>query len=144
MWEGGLRVHVELQTSTRAQLENREQDQGSSEIRQEPTEQGPRACGWLPLVHAHANGATPAVMVRLPPKPELVPNRWAAGERVEVNFSLLTAFATWCKPEAAILWGETSCNIAQLHSCQILLVLFLLVLFLLVHSKGILPCHQLQ
>ena len=89
MWEGGLRVYVELQTSTRAQLEDCEQDRGSSEIRQEPTEQGPRARGWLPLVHAHANGAAPAVMFRLPPKPELVPSRWAAGERVEVT--LLTS-----------------------------------------------------
>ena len=103
MWEGGLRLHVELQTSARAQLENREQDQRSSEIRQEPTEQGPRARGWLPLVHAHANGATPAVMLRMPPKPELVPSRWAAGERVEVNSCLLAALAMHCKHDSAIV-----------------------------------------
>ena len=82
MWEGGLRIYVELQTPSEAQLGK--QDQGSSEIRQRRPEQGTRPCGWLPLVHALANGDAPAVTVRLPPKPELVPSRWTAGERVEV------------------------------------------------------------
>ena len=106
MWEGGLRIHVELQTSPGARPGNREQDQERSELRQDSPEQGTRPCGWLPLVHAHANGAAPAVMVRLPPKPELVPSRWAAGERVEVVSYLLLAFATQCKPASAIAWAR--------------------------------------
>lgn len=119
MWEGGLRIHVELQTSTKAQLENREQDQESSELRQEQTEQGPRARDWLPLVHALANGAAPAVMLRLPPKPELVPSRWAAGERVEVTSYSLPAFAMQCKHDSAIVWGKTQCNIGTSKICQL-------------------------
>ena len=70
MWEGGLRVHVKLQHI------------GSSS----QSEQKENCCCWLPLVHAPANGAAPAVVVRLPPKPPLLPKRWEVGDRVEVSY----------------------------------------------------------
>ena len=68
MWEGGLRVHVELQAN-------------SSSSASHPA---PKSRRWLPLVHAPANGAAPAAVVRLPPKLAHLPKRWAVGERVEV------------------------------------------------------------
>ena len=49
--------------------------------------QGPKPRRWLPLVHAPANGAEPAAVVRLPPKLAHLPKRWAVGERVEVRHS---------------------------------------------------------
>ncbi len=49
--------------------------------------QGPKPRRWLPLVHAPANGAAPAAVVRLPPKLAHLPKRWAIGERVEVWLS---------------------------------------------------------
>ena len=49
--------------------------------------QGPKPRRWLPLVHAPANGAAPAAVVRLPPKLAHLPKRWAVGERVEVRLS---------------------------------------------------------
>ena len=50
------------------------------------SEQKENSCCWLPLVHAPANGAAPATVVRLPPKPPLLPKRWAVGDRVEVSY----------------------------------------------------------
>lgn len=137
MWEGGLRIYVELQTPSEALLG--EQDRGSSEIRQERPKQGTGARGWLPLVHALANGPAPAVTVRLLPKPKLVPSRWTAGERVEVNSYLLAAFATLYKHESASegSLGHFSC--AQLFSWE-----FVHMFSRLGQVKFTVACHQLQ
>ena len=61
-------MHVELQENSPSL--------GSTQV--------PKPRRWLPLVHAPANGATPAAVVRLPPKLAHLPKRWAVGERVEV------------------------------------------------------------
>lgn len=70
MWEGGLRVHVELLAGSASS--------GSQE--------GPRPRRWLPLVHAPANSAAPAAVLRLPLKHAPTLGSWSPGERVEVNF----------------------------------------------------------
>ena len=57
--------------------------QGSSSASE--SAQGMISRRWLPLVHAVANGAVPAAVVRLPPKPSLLPKCWAVGNRVEVR-----------------------------------------------------------
>jgi len=80
MWEGGLRVHVELQHI------------GSSS----QSEQEGHSCCWLPLVHAPANGAAPATVVRLPSKPALLPKKWAVGDRVEVSYRVHLAEKEVC------------------------------------------------
>ena len=71
MWEGGLRVHVEL----------------SSSLAFSGSDGCPKSRRWLPLVHAPANSAAPAAVIRLPPKAAHVPSSWALGQPVEVTSS---------------------------------------------------------
>lgn len=100
LWEGGLRFEVELEAETEAsqQLPYKAQGQGSSEGGSAVTEEdadGPQDMeaswkerGWVPLVHAPANGKWPAVLIRQPLQPDVPPTpavEWRVGERVEVR-----------------------------------------------------------
>ncbi|CAL8464664.1 g4199 [Coccomyxa elongata] len=99
LWEGGLRFEVELEAETEAskQMPYRSQEQSSSEgvsaVAEEDAEGGPhdmeaarKERGWVPLVHAPANGEWPAVLIRQPLQPAVPPTpavEWRVGERVE-------------------------------------------------------------
>ena len=100
LWEGGLRFEVELEADTDAfrGTHHREQGQSSSEGGSAVDEVGSEGAhdmeaarkerGWVPLVHAPANGEWPAVLIRQPLQPANPPTpavEWRVGERVEVS-----------------------------------------------------------
>lgn len=112
LWEGGLRFEVELEAETEAskQLPYRAQAEGSSEgasaVAEEDAEGGAhdmeaarKERGWVPLVHAPANGEWPAVLIRQTLQPAIPPTpavEWRVGERVEV--SAVPCVQAWLPP----------------------------------------------
>lgn len=100
LWEGGLRFEVELEAEaeTSRQMPYGALGQGSSEggstVAEEDAEgahdmeAARKERGWVPLVHAPANGEWPAVLIRQPLQPAVPPTptvEWRIAERVEVS-----------------------------------------------------------